>query len=296
MEIPTHKICNKCNEDKSLNEFHNDKRGKYGKNTICKECNNEKTRKYRKDNSEKMKEYDKKLYLKHTDVKIERATQYYKNNLEKCKKNHKKHYEDNIEIYKRQSKQYREEHKEELKKHQKQYYWNNKETLLKNHKEWYENHKEMVLKNSKQYYQDNREIKLNYRKQYREDNLEKCKEQCKQYQKDNREKLLKYQKEYRQTPKGKEVLLKHHSNRRELNYVQLNEYFIGSSAHHVDINHVIYMPEEIHTSFFHCLVGNRAGCGMNEMNKLAFDYLLLNPNNLIVSLDFVMELKDSILN
>jgi len=60
------KKCSNCNEIKELIEFHNDKKGKYGKHSVCKECKKEyrdkpeakvKAKEWREANKHKQKEY-----------------------------------------------------------------------------------------------------------------------------------------------------------------------------------------------------------------------------------------------
>lgn len=41
------KICTRCKQSKTLNAFHNDKNGKYGKNSYCKVCRSEKRKEKR---------------------------------------------------------------------------------------------------------------------------------------------------------------------------------------------------------------------------------------------------------
>jgi len=81
------KICNKCGETKSLDEFHNLKRSKDGKQGYCKEC----SKIYIENNKEHLKEYSKKYSI------------------------------DNKEHYQEYQKQYNKEHKEERLEYQKEY-------------------------------------------------------------------------------------------------------------------------------------------------------------------------------
>ena len=60
------------------------------------------------------------------------------------------------------------------------------------------------------------------------------------------------------------------SHRDDFESAPYNLYFDGSEAHHVDERHVVYIPRKMHHSVRHSL---KTGEGMNEINKLAFDYL-----------------------
>jgi hypothetical protein len=51
------KVCTKCNEWKSYNEFHKNKNVKDGYVSQCKECRNLHRKEYYKNNKEKHKQY-----------------------------------------------------------------------------------------------------------------------------------------------------------------------------------------------------------------------------------------------
>jgi hypothetical protein len=115
------KTCSRCDEEKSLDEFSRDKRGKYGRDCRCKLC----MRKYRQDNKEKM---------------AARFKQYYQKNRKKI-----------IE----RSKRYRQDNKEKRAAYLKQYEQNNKEKLSEYHRQYRQANKEK----KRQYYQDNEEYR-----------------------------------------------------------------------------------------------------------------------------------------
>lgn len=91
-------------------------------------------------------------------------------------------------------------------------------------------------------------------------------------------KINKYMKEYmkgwRKTPKGKEREKRHNhrinAKRREFGFVPLNEPFLGSVAHHIDKECVIYIPEQLHKSIPHNI---HTGKGMFEINDKVFEWL-----------------------
>ena len=135
----------------------------------------------------------------------------------------------------------KEEKKECSKRYDAQKYLDNKEKILEQNHQWYEENKEKVQNHS-----------LNYYEKYKE-------------------KINKKQAEYRQTKKGKVVEKKaHHRRRRDLGFIPLNEPFEGSQYHHIDKEHVICIPEEMHRSVYHNVF---TGQGMEEINKLAYDFL-----------------------
>jgi len=110
------KICSKCGVEKDVNEFYKNKNSKDGLRYACKMCceeykkKHEKTeeykecqrirgKKYRKENKEKIKEYQK-IYRKENKEKFkdyhkEYNKEYYDKNLEKLRKTSKSNYKKN---------------------------------------------------------------------------------------------------------------------------------------------------------------------------------------------------------
>jgi hypothetical protein len=97
------KICKKCNIEKPLDDFHNLKNSKDGKQPKCKVCVNEiqkkiniknrdkileRKKKYRESEKGKLvrKEYRRKYYLKNKIIENERSNQWNKTNKELMKK------------------------------------------------------------------------------------------------------------------------------------------------------------------------------------------------------------------
>ena len=78
------KVCAKCGEWKTLEEYHKNKKTKDGRGTYCKECqkkyqkqwreknpkyhNSEQQRQYRENNKERIKEYHKQYHDKNSNV------------------------------------------------------------------------------------------------------------------------------------------------------------------------------------------------------------------------------------
>ena len=103
----TTKICNMCKTEKSIEEFpFRKKRGTYY--SECKKCKYEKTKKWMKDNKEKILEY-RKNYRK-TEKSKEYQREYIKS--EKSKE-YQREYQQS-EKYKQSRKKYREKNKEKL--------------------------------------------------------------------------------------------------------------------------------------------------------------------------------------
>jgi len=88
------KICNICNIEKDVGEFHRRKyrSGNIGLQHECKSCKKERDKQYCDNNKEKV---------------LERKKLYRQNNKEKISERHKQHYQNNKEKISEQKKQYR---------------------------------------------------------------------------------------------------------------------------------------------------------------------------------------------
>jgi hypothetical protein len=60
------------------------------------------------------------------------------------------------------------------------------------------------------------------------------------------------------------------AKRRSLGFVPLNEPFVGSEGHHLDKEHVLYIPGELHQGIKHNIWTGR---NMEKMNAAAFQWL-----------------------
>ncbi len=78
------KVCSKCGEPKSLEEFHHDKRGKHERRSDCKECSSKRGRHYRETNNNKYLESSrksgKKWYQKNKEIKLAKNKTWLKAN------------------------------------------------------------------------------------------------------------------------------------------------------------------------------------------------------------------------
>ena len=82
------------------------------------------------------------------------------------------------------------------------------------------------------------------------------------------------QKKYDQTPKGKLSIRKRHINHQRLGNKILNPELIGVvgfDGHHVDKEHVLFIPRELHRRIHHSQSNKDS---MNRINSAAFAWLL----------------------
>jgi len=115
-------------------------------------------------------------------------------------------------------------------------------------------------------------IKETHKKWYI-DNIEKAKKSRKKYYKNNCEKRKEYQFQWKinNPEKAKATETRHYNKRkRNLGFEPLNDFFKDSVAHHVNRINVIYIPEKIHKSIWHCL---ESGKNMEKINKIAMNYI-----------------------
>jgi len=161
-------------------------------------------------------------------------------------------------------------------------------------------HKAAAFARSKKRYEENKEeIKAranlhaaSHREEaaaYRADPIHKARaaEQAKKYQADpvKRAKNAELRRASGSTPqwkikrREKEMLYRHkhpeakhreHAKRRELGFVLLNSSFPDSDGHHLDMEHVLYIPRYLHQSVHHNV---RTGAGMEKINALAFAWV-----------------------
>ena len=124
----TTKICTKCNIEKDLNDFTNDKSKKDGKHSHCKQCKSLNDTKYKKNNIEKISENGKKYYQENS-VKIkQKSKDWYENNKEHCAEIKREYNIKNKESIKLKKKQYNDNNKEWLKNYMNKYIKNKYKT------------------------------------------------------------------------------------------------------------------------------------------------------------------------
>lgn len=159
------KTCNRCNIEKSFEEFNFQKNSKDGYRTICKSCR----KKYNEENKDKIKESTKLYNEKNKEVNKEKRRKYREKNKDKRKK-------------------YREKNKDKIKQQTKKYYESNKEIIQEKSKDYREENKDKI----NNYLFQNKEKRKEVQRKYREENKEKLSQQKKEYYSKNKEKIKKY--------------------------------------------------------------------------------------------------------
>ena len=114
------KVCSKCGRDLPLDKYGNDKKKIDGLNIYCRECVNEKSKRYRINNKDKRKETLKRYSIKNKDKIAEYNKKYLLENPDKRKETIARYYDSNKTKLKLKSKEYREENSDRV------YAWNKK--------------------------------------------------------------------------------------------------------------------------------------------------------------------------
>jgi predicted ATPase len=102
-------VCTKCNEEKELALMTK-------KESICKNCDCIRSKKYREANREKVAQKKKGYYEKHKEEINQKCREYYEENKEELRQKGKEYRENNLEKIKEYQTEYREENKEEINK------------------------------------------------------------------------------------------------------------------------------------------------------------------------------------
>jgi len=128
------KICTKCKEERSIKEFHKNKKYKDELSIYCKSCQSLKRKKHYTSHTERERERSKKYRKEHKKEVSEYNKKYTKSHRRRIKeynRNYNKTHKEEKKIYKQL---YRETHKTEIKEYNRKWINNNKE-----YKKIYEN-------------------------------------------------------------------------------------------------------------------------------------------------------------
>lgn len=205
--------CNKCGIEFDKSEFriygYSKKNGRPLYDKRCKGCLNKKSRDYRKQNPQKIKEYNdwwqqnkSQDYLENNREKIKRYNEHYREvNREKLREMDKEYYEKNREKRLEGNSKWREANQEYLNEYRKKYYKENQQSILEKKKEYYQEKREELIEKKKEYYEENKE---------------ELKEKFKNYNKENRDKINQRMRGYITERKENDPLFRFRLNVRDL--------------------------------------------------------------------------------
>jgi hypothetical protein len=224
--------------------------------------NNESSKKYRSLHLEQIRVRDREIARrKRQTPEYKQHYKEYRSRPENKKRDAEAHRKrrENPEIrnqINQQQREYYHLHKEKAK----QYYQENKENQVARALKWNREHMEQIKEREKNRYHQNPESK------------KRTLERNSRWSKQHRESVTKRTKKWRlnHSEQFKEMQAKEASKRRGLGFIPLNEPFDGAVRHHIDKEHVVYIPEELHVSVSHCIW---TGKGMEEINAKVFEWL-----------------------
>jgi len=141
------KICSKCKEEKEVCEFNVSNKSKCGRQSSCKLCrkkyndknfekNNIRRLKWKNNNPDYSKNYNKQYYINNKEKIKETRKNHYENNKEKFSKNNKLYYDKNKEVIKSKVKTYRNDNIINVKISEKKYRENNPEKIKERKKKF----------------------------------------------------------------------------------------------------------------------------------------------------------------
>lgn len=120
------KCCTKCNKIKNLDKINfrlinKKKRNKTYFYSICRECEKQEKREYRKTHTEEIKEYNKKQWAGNKESYKKQHAEYRIKNRDKINRRRRERRKNNKEHYKEQDKKYRLENKEAIQERNNKY-------------------------------------------------------------------------------------------------------------------------------------------------------------------------------
>ncbi|MDU0441539.1 HNH endonuclease [Staphylococcus haemolyticus] len=151
------KKCSKCKKIKSYDEFHKNSQTKDGYRSYCKECRKE----YRRINKDKIREREKKRYLKNQKKLVQKAKEYRERNREQINTRRRERYNND------------DEYREKTLNSNKNWANKNKHYLQLRQKEYYSKNKDELLRKNRLAYYERKDAWDHTRRQWRKNNIDK---------------------------------------------------------------------------------------------------------------------------
>lgn len=147
-----------------------------------------------------------------------------------------------------------------------------KKRYMKRYNREYSLQHEEQIKKSRQL-PENKKQHANRQKKFRQRHPKLIKAFNHEYYQNHRVELIERWKKWvkNHPEKIKEFWKRRNYKRRGLGFIPLNKPFDGAVKHHIDFDHVLYIPRELHTSIPHNVWTGR---NMEEINALALEYLV----------------------
>lgn len=147
-EYPAYKVCPKCKEKRTVDEFYKTKRTRDGLQTWCKVCA--------------------KTYItKNKDIVSKKWHAYYQKNVERIKNYQKEYNSTHKEKIQNDRKQHYEKNRDYILKRSKLFYLKNVDRIRIEHRKYYQNNVEKTAVQNKRLYNRKRELILEQKRIYR---------------------------------------------------------------------------------------------------------------------------------
>jgi hypothetical protein len=108
------KTCTKCKEEKDKSYFSKDSKSKDGRSYYCKKCLNENSKKWKKNNEEKNKDYKKRYRQNNKEKEKKSHLVWWKKNEEKMKILHREWLQNNKDKTRKKAKEWNAKNKDKL--------------------------------------------------------------------------------------------------------------------------------------------------------------------------------------
>ncbi|KPB04726.1 hypothetical protein [Bacillus sp. CHD6a] len=285
IEGENYKECTKCGSIKKFEEYSNDKKGKFGKQSACKLCKAAQDKEYRKNNADKVSATSKRYVDKNKETvremrrkyreanKVRIAAQlkeYNEKNKKRLKEYRRKYYQENKEVQNEKARKYYEENKLEILEQHKIYYRENKEAIDERNKTYrIKNYEEMAA--AKRLYTERNAQKIAaYKKQWQKENAQSIRESRRQYRKENAQ-LIKERKRkyYEENPHVKLA----NNQRRRAKIKRLPNDLTAEQAlkvkKHFGNCAISKIDEDTHLDHFICLATGYGGTTISNMLPIA---------------------------
>lgn len=177
----------------------------------------------------------------------------------------------NTEAQRRATLKWQQKNRGKVNATQKRYVQRNRDNLNTKTRAWREKNKDLQTQLTKNWRKANpdkvKEMRRRYYLKHKDQNLLRGKEWAKK----NPDKDKAIHRKFRTTPKGKASNKQHKARRRSLGFIEMNECFEGSEAHHINKDQIIYIPQDMHKKHPHNLNDAES---MELINKLAFEFII----------------------
>lgn len=185
----------------------------------CHPCSLERAKKWRAANKDKVRESNRKQYMKNPEKSRKRVRDYYAENAEARREAGRKDYAKNTEARQESSRKWKNENPEKVREGQRRYYWNNQEKMVEQRRRWREANPEKVKESDRKHYANHPESRKENARKWKAANPERAAENERMWKANNPVTALAIQVRYQDSELTKEQSLGIAKIRVEVNQV-----------------------------------------------------------------------------